>query len=309
MTSLIKRFATLFALACLLAGQGLPPTLPQRMRPTSPPTFYLSPVGNDANVASLCAASAPCLTPQYVLDWLFMNLDAAGQPVTVQLACGTYPGFEIRGDLVGHYGTPTQNGQYTFYVRGDPNCPIGNVIVDGSLNGRPAIGTKVNKSMHVGHLTLQTGNTGQPCVGVDLVSEFVIHEMNFGKCLGGHVNASGNVTVLFNGDLNGVSEPITISGDAPWFVYADELALVRSTGPVTVRVQGARSFSQFLVGAARKSIVDFSNSPMTFDLSAGSVAGVKWKTYDGAISILGANPQQYFPGTVDGFNTLGGSVY
>lgn len=297
----------LFFLAALLLAVPAcaQSVLTARIRPTSPPTFYLSPTGNDANVATLCTASAPCKTPQYFFDWLFMNWDAAGQPLTVQFACGTYPGFQIRGDLVGHYGTPTQNGAYTFYVRGDPNCALGSVIIDGSLNNAPAISTKVNKSTHIGHLTLQTGSTGQPCISVDLVSEFVIHEANFGQCLGGHVTASANVAVLFNG---GASEPITISGDAQWFIYADELAVVRTTLPVTVYVQGARTFSQFLVGSARKSMIDFSDAAMTFDVSAGSVSGMGWKTLDGAISIGGANPNSYFPGSV-GSNNLGGSVY
>src|SRR5581483_9453290 len=106
----MRKMPLLLALAALAFAW---PASAQRVRPTAPMKAYVklpADGGSDANTAFGCDIAHQCETLQKASDWVFENIDPAGQPFAIELACPSgggvarYGGVDVRGDIVGHYG-------------------------------------------------------------------------------------------------------------------------------------------------------------------------------------------------------------
>lgn len=229
--------------------------------------FYVSSdpaVGNDANDGT--SPAAPKRTIQNMMDTWHRQYDQAGYRMQVQLmdSAFTYDGFSCRGGHVGHYGYPSLPPSLQV---------IGNGANRALTHIRGIGGTAVEQlvwgSLHLDNVMVSS-DVGSAIASRLTGSEIVTHNLAIGDCGAAALYCEANANILIGQDID-------VVGNSPEFIYANECGVIKSIGGMTIRIHGARTFSDFFIGAARNGIVN--TVGMNFSLAAGgsvSNTGVRW---------------------------------
>ena len=259
-----------------------------RYRLSAATTFYVSPAGNDANTGMTPATAFRTLGACWV--FLTANIDCAGQTVTISLADGTYPSAALLWSLVG------QNE--AVYITGNTTTP-GNVVISSATNDALVIahtgrfqlsGMRFQSSAPSGD-TYTGAGSGLVVTEGSLVS---ISRVEFGNC-------TTYQMAIYGGYITTLGLPYSIVGGASCHLVCNTMGNFTSALS-TVTITGTPNFTQFLF-AAQNSVA--STWGMTF---SGGCTGMRWQAATGAIiDIHGANPDTYFPGTING-NATGGAI-
>lgn len=258
-------------------------------------------IGNDGY--SGISPATPFRTIQAAMNASFINYDMGGLRYILQAADSVIPyaPVSIRGAMTGHYGSPQMIGPLaSFTLLGNASDPSKVIIDGGSAN---AIEVLVGKSLHVDGVTLQS-SAGNGVFAYLPGTEICMHDVHYGACGAAQIYAGEHATILIEADQH-------FLGDAAQVMYADVNSSISYAGQgLKLRFHGARTYSGFVVGAARNSTIDIHGLGMVVE-PGGSVTGSKWKTLlNGVIDCgYGVDPDVFIPGSAPGSNNYGGRTW
>lgn len=265
---------------------------------TSPTTFYVSTTGSDT-VSGLNPAQ-PAATIGYIINLLYSMYNVNDQPVTIQLANGSYTeSVTIDGNLAGQQAI---NG---LIIQGNAGAP--NLVV---LSGNPCFLVARSAMCQIQGITLTSPSNN--CLIAAETGALNYQNVVFSTAAGAHVYANQVGECRAVGDY-------TISGGAATHLNAKSGVIlvqgaVGSTTPPptptpnstpTVTLTGSPNFSTAFVHAGVNSAVYCS---AVFSGSATGTRGIA--DANGVIQTF-ANPNAlttYFPGSVNPTTSTGGQI-
>ena len=269
-----------------------------RTRLSSNTTFYVRTDGSDSNDCSADDAAHACLTPQYAIDYLNKNIDAAGYNITVQIGDGTYSGSYILtiGSLPINVGTLT--------IQGNVGTPS-NVLFDAT-GDTISLFDFANVNAKVGTPPAETGLL--TIKGIKLASStrnllyienawVAISDIDCGSAAWNHFRIARNGLVSLIGDY-------TISGDAYSHYdieYRGYLTYDDDAGAITVTASGARAFTTFAYVATGGSI-NLDKDVISF---AGTITGTRFELRSGGSIATDSGGVDFLPGNSAGTNNGG----
>lgn len=264
-----------------------------RQRLTAPLSLYVSPSGSDVN-DGLTPAS-PFATPQAAWNAVMERYDLGGQPITVNVANGTYGALSAIGLPIGSLGAGV-----TFI--GNTADPA-NVIWAGT-NG-PAVAAGLGAILALEGIRLQAGGTigdyrAAPCGITGIAGAAVsFDKIDFGPCAFAHMQAAtgANVSAI------GTNASYTVSGGATFHTYPWAGGIV-TTADATLTFNILAAFSGAFAAASQGG--SLSMWGMSF---GGSATGPRYSiTGNAVLNINGANPDTYLPGNAAGTKATGGEI-
>jgi hypothetical protein len=259
-----------------------------RRRLSAPLTLYVSTSGSDTSGDGLTQQTA-LATPQRAWNMIMEELDTGGQAVTVQLADGTYPGFNCSGAPVGQVGW-----QVTF--TGDPLNIVG-VVING-LN-MAAVGCSIGGVVFIENMRLQSGGTGAGA-GCGIYSTtgglLAFQNIDFDTCSQCHIMAA-------DGEVSAQGDAYSISGPAPIHCASNFAGSLDLAG-CTVTINSIPTFSVAYIQVSWCGVANLSGS--TF---VGQANGARYQvSLNGVLSVGGQNPNTWLPGNANGTSSTGGQV-
>lgn len=233
MTPLLARWWRVAAIAAAVAAGGATTGAQGgRVYLTADATIYVSPAGTDSPTCGTSPGAA-CLTPQRAVDNVLAGVDAGHRQVTVALAPGSYPGFEIDGPLV---------GAGKLVIAGDQATIVG--------DGRHAVAVRNRATVWISGLTVTTTN-GPNLRGVFSTLQSVVNlgpNMVFGAVSGDHMTAAYQSQLV-------VFSSYGVTGGATTHLHAFGHSTIVLIPGTTVTLQNTPTFAAYFVGASQSEIV------------------------------------------------------
>lgn len=248
-----------------------------RVQLTTPTTFYVSPSGVDTNDG--LTPQTAMATRQAAWNNLMANYDWGIQPITIQLADGTYSDdFSASGampfsgpvSLIGNVATPD-------------NCVI-------NANGLAFGADSFAKFYVSGFKITALGANGNGLVAGHF-GMLLFGAMDFGQCNGEHIAA------WMNGEITGDGTDYMISGGASdhWKIDSWGTILIN---PCNVGIRNPLAFNYFHRNGAGQGCFKQVNF---WGNGVAGTTGTKFGVNENATTLInGVPPNVFFPGNVYG---------
>lgn len=251
---------------------NLPSTV--RTRLTASTTYYVN-FATGSDTTGNGSSASPWQTIQYAFNYLYANIDAGGNTVTVQQSGGADTGGLVAlGDL--------------------PGASTINLLLNGGINTASSYGIQVR-----GPARVAVSGTGS-IIGAnyDIVTQqggFVsVQGVILGACTGAHLFAEQASAIVINGNYS-----TTGGGAYEWAVQSAGSIAVSEASQLTLSGTPAYStaFAQALDGSINCSLATFS----------GTATGVRYITKDaGGIYTGTGGSATFLPGSIAGTVTAPG---
>lgn len=258
-----------------------------RERLTAPRTYYVRTDGSDSNNGLANTAGGAFLTISHAVVIITRTIDAAGQPITIQVGNGTYnESVDFSTPMV---GAACSN---QLIVRGDPTTPT-NVILNGGTYGFRVVGPGPDWLIDGFKITTSSG----PGIWGHANGWIRVGKVNFGSC--GGVNG-----VQIQADQRGsveLQDDYTISAGAGFHALVNSGGYLLDANGVCTLV-GTPAFSNYFVYASGGSKVGWTGG--TF--SGGATGNRFLSQLNSVIESGNSSPNTFFPGNVNGTTATGG---
>lgn len=254
--------------------------------------FYVNgSTGNNANDGT--SASQAWRDIQYGVNWIATHVDFNMKNAVLNVADGTYAGFDVVGAWPGLYAP----GQ--FIIQGNVATPT-NVVINGNDNPNnvgPCVYVYDGAMTYLRGMSFTSTSASAGGVATAIIAGFngivYISNVDFGPCINTHLQTWSGGTVAIIGDYS-------ISGDANNHMYISQgrVFIGLDPTPITITLNGARNFMIFVhltvqssfIGSAFGMIGNF----------VGSATGQRFLVDQ--LSLIGTYGRglDYFPGSTPG---------
>jgi hypothetical protein len=248
-----------------------------------PTNYYVNATtGSDSNTGA--TPSTAWQTLQHASDWLLQNVDANGQPVTINVADGTYAPVHITDEMIGGSAGITFTGN----TANPTNCVI-------SAQNNSCFWVSNGNVILQGFYLTAIGNTGAwQGFGIIATDNGRCHWLacNFGPCTVAHVIAA------YGGGAGPVGS-YTISGAAPIHCRVSSLGSGGIGGSTvsTISIIGTPNFSTAFVYVDQLGFYFLNAAAFVF---AGGATGPRYFVGHNALLTLPNGSLTYFPGDTAG---------
>jgi hypothetical protein len=264
-----------------------------RSRWQMPPmqNFYVNPsLGNDANDGLAAGDGNARATLQSMFNEIFAAVDFSGNQATINLAAGT---TETGGVHFSAHALVGGQGGAALKIDGGAGATI-------STTSTSALGFFEGVKVQISNLTLIT-TTGGDCVTAGLGGSVeVLTGVTFGACAGSHMNANGAGAVIL------LTSNYTVSGNATTaHIIATGGGQVNVNGITGVTVSANITVAYFVLTS---NFCGANLAGITYTLGGHTVTGKRYEADNFSMINSGGGGATYFPGSVAG-TTSGGGTY
>lgn len=262
-----------------------------RLRLTGPLTLFVAPAPFGSDLNNGLTPETAFATPQRAWNYIMERLDVGAQVITVQMADGVYPALSCTGSPIGSLGQGV-------VFRGNHQSPAA-VTIQGV--NQPAVNVGYSAMVVLADLRLTAsgaagsydpGGTG---IIVGSNSAVAIDGVEFGPCTYAHMYSNGGAVVAVT--------PYYVTGGAAMHALfptpANGISLVLST----CNLVGSPSFSVAFFAGLTGGLCN----AYSMDWSGGFIGKRFQLDANAILSIGGADPNTYIPGTIEG-TTARGSI-
>ena len=249
-------------------------------------TYYVRPLGNDANDGLSNDDAHAFSTIQHAVD-VVASLDCQNYDVTIQVSDGTYTSPVSVGPML---------GSGVFKITGAVASPPGVIVSTTSAPCFTFQGCLQKSPFVIANLEMRTAGSAGDCLAVTNASLVGLDNVVFGACVGNHVNCVRHSQVVLMTNY-------TVNGNAQTHLRAIHNGLiVRGAGMSSVTNSATPSFSIAYAQASQGGLISVSGA--TFN---GFGTGQRFfADLTGVIYTNSSGNPDFFPGNAAGSTATGG---
>ncbi len=235
-------------------------------------TYYVdASSGSDTNDG--LTPGAALQTIQFAID-VVLSLDLGIHDVTIELAPGSYAGFEMSGFVT---------GSGTIWLKGDETDPA-NCVLDNPSG--PSVSLEKGARLDISGVHVTSGNAGFQVLSGGLIT--IVGPVSFGDTNRALFRGDGIYSEIL------VKGPIEVTADFRRFFEATRGAHCQMTGE-TVTFTGTPEIQNAFIQTKRMAMVNFTANTVT-----GAVTGRKYQAYENSLINLAGGGDASVPGDLAG---------
>jgi hypothetical protein len=169
-----------------------------------------------------------------------------------------------------------------------------------SPTGTDAFGFFCNVIVQISTVKIQTTTSGAGVVADLGAQVYLLDQLEFGACPGGHTSSSNGGRIYLNNNY-------VVSGNAPSHFLSQDGGIIRTQATVVCTLGASVTMSFAWAVAGQFASVDVPN--WSINLNTFTVTGTRYFVSNLALIYTGTGNANYFPGTAAGSAPTGGGQY